>query len=945
MMLGLAILLVLTCDGVNAIVYLDNQVACSSGWIEVNERELQNSKTCIKLQHVKKSWEDARRACQDDSGDLVKILTRTMNDEIMYQVSIYEGESFWFSLRVSLTDRYTWHWLGESEEATNQSWFPFPWSSRRAEICGEINKQSGVRESCSYGICSKPKKFICQRLPTNQILDNPVACSHGWIEVNEWELQNSKTCIKLQHVKKSWEDARRACQDDSGDLVKIITRTMNDEIMYQVSLYERQSFWFALRGRLSDRHTWHWLGESEEATSQSWFGFPWSSRRKEICGEINKQPGVRESWSYGICSKPKKFICQRLPIKQISFLPTEYKTFETCPDGWVKASSVNRSCIKFFYWTLDWEAARAVCRSHGADLIQINNARMQRFITDRIENYEPYMLWVGLKKQANDIYFWVGHSLARYFDWGQGQPNGDGNKTCVAIVEGLNRKWALKRCSDRADFICEKGPIQTSFMQNTYGTAITCQVGWVKSPTTGTCLKQDPRSVTWFAARDCCSEVDADLVKVLDDKMNKLIKEMISWNHWIGLNDIYEEGSFHWLDEVVEPKYSKLYRNYSSIEDNDIDCVSISPRFHDGVWRHNFCSPIARYPLICEKLPGPSPCLYPDREGWFGHNCKYKCQCAESVTCNKFDGSCAGRCSSNRIGPSCQYELMRFSVDPSFAWLRDKSRATCNNEGLDSVRLTLDTAVYVNSIHFDLNDSSQLQNIKVIVNKLSHEHQQECNAIGDTTLLCNISDLIKEVKLSGSGVRHLCNYQIFEANVHFQVVNKTEAEIAWLNDGYSTTTCNNEDTDLLDVTFDRPRKLGWIALYFTKPDSSENRSISITSGATAQSITHQCENPRTSESETVVDVNCSTDHLVDQLYLRGPGVTLLCGIRFENVRIEYSSEGVSSSRFSWMTDHNDTTCNHLDDDVVTVTLDTPIPLTWIRVVLETGKARNKRDKV
>ena len=62
-------------------------------------------------------------------------------------------------------------------------------------------------------------------------------------------------------------------------------------------------------------------------------------------------------------------------------------------------------------------------------------------------------------------------NLQRYFNWGQGQPNGDGNKTCVAIVEGLNRKWALKRCSDRADFICEKGPIQTSLMQNTYGTA------------------------------------------------------------------------------------------------------------------------------------------------------------------------------------------------------------------------------------------------------------------------------------------------------------------------------------------------------------------------------------------------------------------------------------------------------------------------------------------
>ena len=70
-------------------------------------------------------------------------------------------------------------------------------------------------------------------------------------------------------------------------------------------------------------------------------------------------------------------------------------------------------------------------------------------------------------------------------------------------------------------------------------------------------------------------------------------------------------------------------------------------------------------------------------------------------------------------------------------------------------------------------------------------------------------------------VRNSSDFFLFLlANVHFQVVNKTEAEIAWLNDGYSTTTCNNEDTDLLDVTFDRPRKLGWIALYFTKPGMS-----------------------------------------------------------------------------------------------------------------------------
>ena len=67
---------------------------------------------------------------------------------------------------------------------------------------------------------------------------------------------------------------------------------------------------------------------------------------------------------------------------------------------------------------------------------------------------------------------------------------------------------------------------------------------------------------------------------------------------------LYHHNVVCFFKHFSQPKYSKLYRKYFSIEDNDIDCVSISPRFHDGVWRHNFCSYIATHPFICEKLPG-----------------------------------------------------------------------------------------------------------------------------------------------------------------------------------------------------------------------------------------------------------------------------------------------------------------------------------------------------
>ncbi|KAK3784515.1 hypothetical protein RRG08_063868 [Elysia crispata] len=172
MILHIAIATLLAGNGLNAIVYREDQVACSPGWVEVTQHELQGSKTCIKLQHVKQCWADARTACQRDGGDLVKILTRTMNDEIMYQVSLYEGESFWFGLRGKMNAQYTWHWLDEYEEV-EQSWFQFPWSRHQLRICGEISRQTGERGSWRYRICSEPKKFICQRLPINQITPGP----------------------------------------------------------------------------------------------------------------------------------------------------------------------------------------------------------------------------------------------------------------------------------------------------------------------------------------------------------------------------------------------------------------------------------------------------------------------------------------------------------------------------------------------------------------------------------------------------------------------------------------------------------------------------------------------------------------------------------------------------------------------------------------------------
>ena len=61
------------------------EATCPTGWIESTQ-----SGTCIKLYEDKKSWTDARAACQAAGGDLVKILDDSMNDFIWGEWQLYK---------------------------------------------------------------------------------------------------------------------------------------------------------------------------------------------------------------------------------------------------------------------------------------------------------------------------------------------------------------------------------------------------------------------------------------------------------------------------------------------------------------------------------------------------------------------------------------------------------------------------------------------------------------------------------------------------------------------------------------------------------------------------------------------------------------------------------------------------------------------------------------
>ena len=50
-----------------------------------------------------------------------------------------------------------------------------------------------------------------------------------------------------------------------------------------------------------------------------------------------------------------------------------------------------------------------------------------------------------------------------------------------------------------------------------------CLSGWIKSPSSGTCIKLYEKMKNWKNARKVCKENGGDLVKIIDTRMNEFI--------------------------------------------------------------------------------------------------------------------------------------------------------------------------------------------------------------------------------------------------------------------------------------------------------------------------------------------------------------------------------------------------------------------------------------
>uniref|UniRef100_A0A8D3A8Q3 C-type lectin domain-containing protein n=1 Tax=Scophthalmus maximus TaxID=52904 RepID=A0A8D3A8Q3_SCOMX len=131
---------------------------------------------------------------------------------------------------------------------------------------------------------------------------------------------------------------------------------------------------------------------------------------------------------------------------------------KTCPDGWKRFE-----CTGYLVSveTASWERGWQDCTSRGADLVIVDRAEEQTFLT-KIAKKDT---WIGLMDRDQEgSWKWSDGTPLTLAFWWTGQPdNGGGHpkygeEDCAVITAnmGTDKNWNDLRCDASRPWICEK---------------------------------------------------------------------------------------------------------------------------------------------------------------------------------------------------------------------------------------------------------------------------------------------------------------------------------------------------------------------------------------------------------------------------------------------------------------------------------------------------------
>ncbi|TDH11096.1 hypothetical protein EPR50_G00082120 [Perca flavescens] len=102
---------------------------------------------------------------------------------------------------------------------------------------------------------------------------------------------------------------------------------------------------------------------------------------------------------------------------------------------------------------MTWTEAQSYCRAHHTDLASVRNMTENQKVQAAGGYYN--LVWIGLFR---DSWKWSDGSTSSFSFWKNGQPDNNGNETCVAADFSQSGAWEDWSCDMERAFICY-GPV------------------------------------------------------------------------------------------------------------------------------------------------------------------------------------------------------------------------------------------------------------------------------------------------------------------------------------------------------------------------------------------------------------------------------------------------------------------------------------------------------
>ncbi|CAK8681517.1 unnamed protein product [Clavelina lepadiformis] len=375
------------------------------------------------------------------------------------------GQNVWIGMSGQIAYIYTWQ---DQSEITYTNWNEFEPNGYYDDTCVEVSSSTETAGKWADTYCTDQKYFTCYAMRSSSYPDTTtpsVDCPTGYVRWGD-------ACYKLVKQESTWDVAQAACQQEGSDVyLASITDVYENNLFkswFWKDITSSDSVWIGLlfnaTTSINDK------GESSTTITLAWEdGWPvdythWAAGEPNSdflvtgsgCAMLSRS-GYWTTMPPSACSTTSTaYVCKKLLVPVPTTFPPP--TQGNCDPGFISSENycyyIEPALSSANYRS--WHEAVYECQSRGATLASFHSLDECKQIVGAVIDITSHNMFIGLSSNGYDGWQWVDGSGVDFFNWGPGEPNGQGNgEDCVEMYP-WDGKWNDVDCFNPRGYICKK---------------------------------------------------------------------------------------------------------------------------------------------------------------------------------------------------------------------------------------------------------------------------------------------------------------------------------------------------------------------------------------------------------------------------------------------------------------------------------------------------------